>query len=84
MGAERGVAGTHKTDAGAAAWHQGAHICGAAEGRHHGHVELLEDSGWWLVCAQPTPSHGQAPYPVTHTLVLLRQPGHLHIGVDGG
>ena len=79
-----GTWGTYKADASMLAWHQGAHVGGAAEGCHHGHVELLQDSGRWPVRAQLAPAHGHTLHPFTHALVLGGQAGHLHVGVDGG
>lgn len=78
------AAGTHEADAGPPAGHHGAHVGGAALGRHHGDVELLQHSGRRLVRAQLAPAHGQAPHAVAHALVLPGQPGHAHVGVDGG
>ena len=79
-----GTQGTYKADASAPAWHQGAHVSGAAEASHHGHVELLQDLGRWPVRAQTAPAHGHAPNTFAHALVLGRQPGHLHVGIEGG
>lgn len=79
-----GTQGTYKADASVPAWHQGAHVGGAAEASHHGHIELLQDLGQWLVCAQLAPAHGHTLHTFAHALVLGRQPGHLHIGVEGG
>lgn len=79
-----GDPGTYKADAGLPAWHQRAHVGTGAQGGHHGHVELLQDVGRWLGCAQLAPAHGQALHPTAHTLILGRQPGHPYVAVDGG
>ena len=78
------AADTYKADASVPAWHQGAHVGGAAEASHHSHVELLQDLGRWPVRAQTAPAHGHAPNTFAHALVLGRQPGHLHVGIEGG
>lgn len=67
-----GTQDTYKADASLPAWYQGAHIGGAAEGCHHSHIELLQDSGRWPVRAQLAPAHGQTSHPFPHALVLSR------------
>lgn len=70
-------------DAKDAGVHQGAHIGGAAETSHHGHVER---GRIWAV-GRPVPSRPQPKAthctPSRFTPVLGRQLGHLH-AVEGG
>ena len=83
-GEQRDTQVTYKTDAGPPAPHESADVAATAEGRHHRHVELLQDAGDPTVPAQKAPAHGQALHPVAQVASLSRQLGHLHVGVDGG